>query len=303
MSDSASVVVCVARVMDTSSPVDFAQLLTGKDASPEPQALELNWILNPADEAAVRMVRSLPGYENGVLALHVGAVSGDTVLRDAIAHGAGSAVRLELPSDVALDAVTVAEALSGYLKSRPPPWVLCGQATLDWNTGLVAPLLAELLDRPLLDQVTSIASDGDTVRCVRIVGKGVRETVRVQSPAVLAVSSLAFQSVAVPVRAQMRAERATIRVEPARTQGTLARPVRRETTRPRPRPKESLPADFGSMSPETRLAMLIQANQPAANSSRRVLTGEPADLASELLKAIEDAGYDWRRACRLSRIG
>lgn len=288
---TATTVVCVARVMDTSSPVDFTGLVAGRDPAMAPQAPGLGYILNPADEAGVRLAGALPGTGREVMALHVGPPSGDAALRDALAHGATAAVRLEPPAGTAQDAMGVAEALAAFLREAAPEWIVCGQCTLDWGTGLVAPLLAELLDRPLVDRVVEAAPDGaGAVRCIRLPGGGEREELTVRAPAVLAISPMAFRPVAVPVRDRMRAQRAPIRVEPAASSGRLPRPAAIQVTRPRPRPKDALPAGFGALSAEERLQLLMSRGQPTSAKTTRALAGDAGAMAREILDFILEWG-------------
>lgn len=288
----AAVVVCVSRVMDPTSPVDFSTLIAGRGPFPEPETPGLTWILNPADEAAVRMAVALaPGAAAPVTAVHVGSPSGEAVLREAMAQGAGAAVRLELPAAEPQAAPAVAEALAAYCKIAQPGWILMGQCTLDWGTGLVGPLVAELLGWPLVDQVLEITGgDSGAVHCLRALGRGERSEVAVSGPAVLLVSPLAYRPVLAPVRARLLAQRRAIPVLPATVTGWLARPAAQEATRPRPRPKDMLPASFSDLSAEDRLAILMKVGQPAQSGQRRQLQGDPAQIACQILDIIAANG-------------
>lgn len=294
--DRAAVVVCVSAAIDTSSPLDFAALLTARGTFSEAGRDDLPWILNPADEAAVCLARGLRGHEEVVLGVHVGPPASEPILRNAVAVGIDRAVRLELPAGEAQEAPAVAEALARFVGEAEPEWVLCGQATLDWRSGLVGPTLSELLGWPYVDHLLEISREGPRqAGCLRYVGRGVREEVRVRAPAVLAVSPLVFRPVSPTMRRRLLARRMTIPVRPASISGELLRPARRELTRPRPRPRERLPGDFGKLSGEGRLAMLLQWGQPSESRSLRWLESDPDAAARQILDFIEAEGA-WKPA-------
>jgi electron transfer flavoprotein beta subunit len=281
-------IVCVTPVIDTSRPLDPAALSVvpssdGRATNGTPSPL-----LNPADEAAVRAAAELGGRD-AVMVVHVGDVGGESALRDALAAGAGRAVRLQ-PSEGPIDAVIVAEALGAFITCAPPQWVLCGQATLDWAGGLVPAMIAEILGWPLIDRILAIDRESDdVVRAVRTMNHGVRENVRIKSQAVLAMSPLAFQPSIPPLRDRLRAQRAAVEVRQATVAGCLPRPTGWQVTAPRPRPKAALPPDYSDWTPEDRLRFLTESPK-STQAKTRMVDGDPTEIASEILAFIGECG-------------
>ncbi|MBI4591345.1 MAG: hypothetical protein HY725_21150, partial [Candidatus Rokubacteria bacterium] len=233
-----------------------------------------------------------------ILGVHVGPLAGEPILRNAVAAGLDRAVRVELPAGETQEAPQVAEALAQFLLDPAPDWVLCGQATLDWGSGLVGPAISEFLGWPYVDHILEIARDGPgQASCLRYVGRGVREEVRVRAPAVLAVSPLAFRPVSPPMRRRLLAKRMSIPVRRVLAPAELPRPSRREVTRPRPRPKDMLPTDFGGLSGQARLAMILQWGEPSERRSRRMLENDPDAVARQILDFIEEMGA-WKPGAR-----
>ena len=155
---------------------------------------------------------------------------------------------------------------------------------------MVAPMLAALFGWPVIDHVVEVGPDGDhALRCQRVIGRGIRDEIGIDVPAVIAVSPLAFQPTTPPLRDRLRAQRAAIERRPAGVGITLPRPDRCEVTQPRPRPKAKLPPGYSEWSPEDRLAFLTQ-SVPAAVESTRWLRGDAAMVASQILDFVEGSG-------------
>ncbi|MEH0147349.1 electron transfer flavoprotein subunit beta/FixA family protein [Corynebacterium sp. Q4381] len=139
-----------------------------------------------AVEAALRIKEAREG-DAEVHILTVGPESAADAVRRGIAMGASEGFLL---SDVALtgaDLTLTAEALAAMVEKNGYDLVVCGAMSSDGAAGVMAPMLAELLNWPALTNLSELALDGESV-----VGVGVGEggVVKLQAPlpAVAAVS-------------------------------------------------------------------------------------------------------------------
>ncbi|HEY3048620.1 MAG TPA: hypothetical protein VGJ72_14325 [Polaromonas sp.] len=133
-----------------------------------------------ATAAALALGLSVP-----VRLLTAGAMP-DTVARDYLALGAPLLEILEAEADVL---ATLLPAL------RDVPWVLTGtRSEAEHGTGVLPYALAAALGRPLVSDVLAVQPDGNAWIVTQALPKGARRHLRVQAPAVLAVSAAAPQT-------------------------------------------------------------------------------------------------------------
>ena len=109
----------------------------------------------------------------------------DSVARDYLALGAPKLEILQCADDVPL-----LDALLPAL--RDVPWVLTGtRSEADQGTGVLPYALAAALGRPVVTDVLAVQPDGAAWIVTQALPKGARRRLRVQAPAVLAVSATA----------------------------------------------------------------------------------------------------------------
>jgi electron transfer flavoprotein beta subunit len=152
----------------------------------------LEFKINPFDEAAVEAALRLT--ENGsapkvrqgeVVVVTLGPLQSETILRTALACGANRAIHIET-SDSALDARIVAHALREIARRENPDLILLGRKTVDGEGGTVGPMLATMLNRPMVSAATSIIErDGALLVQRQVDGASCR--LRVRPPAVVSV--------------------------------------------------------------------------------------------------------------------
>lgn len=167
---------------------DFTFTPDGRDVRPE----DRDAVLNEWDEAALEeALQVIEGLGRGeVVAVSVGGEEADASLRRMLAKGAHRAIRVRAdglhPSEPAL----VARALAGVIARERPELVLTGVQSSDFAHAAVPGLLAGTLDWPLCQVVVGITwRDENEIDLVRELEGGLRESLRLRLPAVLAVQT------------------------------------------------------------------------------------------------------------------
>jgi len=118
--------------------------------------------INPFDlyalEAAVQIKDKLGGI---VTAISMGPRRAESALRDALARGADSAVLLEDKAFAGADTLATSYALASAIKKRGEfDLIICGEKTVDGDTGQVGPELAEHLGIPHVAYVSRLEEVG-----------------------------------------------------------------------------------------------------------------------------------------------
>lgn len=153
---------------------------------------DLDFTINPFDEAAVEAALRLT--ENGaevkqrlgeVIVVSLGPADAQSVLRTALACGATRGIHIEA-DDEKLDARLVAHALRVIALRERPDLILLGRKTVDGEGSSVGPILATMLDVPMVSAATSIVETDDAL-LVRRHTDQLSLLLRVRLPAVISV--------------------------------------------------------------------------------------------------------------------
>jgi electron transfer flavoprotein beta subunit len=240
---------------------------------------------SPADEAALEYaLRFAEAWGCSVVAASAGDRRCEPMLRSALASGATSAVRVDLPLDAA--AQVVAAALASALGSCD--LIFCGNHSLDRGSGSVPAFLAGQLGAAQALGLVSVTQVGvGSVEAERRLDGGRRERIRVTTPGVVSVEpGLRLRRASLP--AVLRARVAPLEVRPSPMPYALD--PASGTRRPyRPRPK-ALPAPAATLPARDRMLMLT-----GALTNRRapavVRTDDPAAAADTLLAFLRDRNY------------
>jgi len=238
--------------------------------------------LSAADECAIEMaLRHGEATRSSVIAVTVGSAVADRCLRDALACGAATAIRVDAPDD--LDSASVAAALVPVVGHSTAVW--CGDYSTDRGSGSVPAFLAELLDRQ--QALGLVAAEFiDPPRVVRRLDGGRREVLRITGQAVLSVEGSLARLRRAPLRAALTAQ--GTEVLPYGTRTTPSTSVAAPTVRPyRPRARV-LKAPAGS-TPLERLRALTDAF--AAPQPGETVEAAPAEAATRIIDALSDWGY------------
>jgi electron transfer flavoprotein beta subunit len=216
---------------------------------------------------------------SAVTVICLGPASADDVLRDAIAAGATSAVRVDASTE--LDSHVVAVALAEHLRDQD--LVLCGDYSLDRGTGSVPAFLADELSSAQALGLLEVRSDtSGALRVVRRLDGGRREILDVTAPAVLSVEGSAATLRRASLAASLAARTATIEI----VRGPHGRLPEAEIHPYRPRARV-VPAPAGGSLDRVRQILDIGGGDIHAE----LVTLDPPAAASKILDQLREWGY------------
>ncbi len=254
----------------------------GVAAAPDPRFSGVSAADRAALEVALRVRDAWATTSpHEVIALTVGPVEADGILREALMAGANRAIRIDVPFGAS--SRLTASAIAAHLADAA--LVLCGDYSLDRGTGSVpAFLAAELRFAQALGLVDVDLTSLPAITALRRLDGGRRERLAIAGPTVASVEG----SVAMLRRASLRSMLGQHNVE------TVAGPVQSapETvpalTRPyRPRPRV-LAAPVGTSALD-RLRSITAAAGSGAHGETVVL--DPAAAADRIIATLRDWGY------------
>ncbi len=239
--------------------------------------------VSAADEAALEVALSIAdgAGPSEVAVICLGPPSADDVLREAIAAGATSALRVDASTE--LDSQVVATALAEHLADRD--LVVCGDYSLDRGTGSVPAFLAgELAIAQALGllEVHTAADAAGAFRVVRRLDGGRREVLDVRPPAVLSVEGSVASLRRAPLAASLSARNAPV----ATARGPHGRLPEAEIHPYRPRARV-LPAPTGGSLDRVRQILDVGGSDAHAE----LVTLDPVAAASKILEQLRDWGY------------
>jgi electron transfer flavoprotein beta subunit len=170
------ILVCISNVPDTTTKISFT------DNNTKVNTAGVQYIINPYDELALTKAIELVEKHTGtVTVVNVGLVDTEANIRKALAIGADDAIRVNADPN---DAFFVAEQIAVLAKEGAYDLILTGRESIDYNSGLVAGLLAEMLNMPLVNVATKLEIEGTLATCERDIDGG-KETVSCQLPCIV----------------------------------------------------------------------------------------------------------------------
>ncbi|MGH9028810.1 MAG: electron transfer flavoprotein subunit beta/FixA family protein [Acidimicrobiales bacterium] len=173
------IAVCVKHVPDRHVRIDPASRRIDRSGSGELNAFDTN-----AVEEALRIKDAT---EAEVVVVSMGPEPAAESLRTALGLGADRAALVTDPSAVGSDMVATAKVLAGALRREPFDLVLFGQQASDGSGAVLWAAVAELLQLPVVSQVTEVSVGDGTVRATRQSEFG-DDVVEAPMPAVVAVT-------------------------------------------------------------------------------------------------------------------
>jgi len=238
-----------------------------------------------ADHAALELALQWSEHSGGtVTALTVGPPAADSVLREALACGAATAVRIDAP------AMTESAEVAGMLASltAKASWVWCGDYSIDNGSGSVPSFLAAALGaRQALGVIdVAFAFDGTGLVATRRLDGGRREILDVRAPAVISVEGAAARVRRATLSAARAAATADIEVDAP----TLAPSASQHTIHPY-RPRARALANPTGADALDRVRTLTAATNATAPSVHRVETLAPPAAAARIVRALREWGY------------
>jgi len=146
-------------------------------------------VLDPGDECGVEEGLQLKEAHGGEVIL---VSMGPERAKDAIRKGLSVvAVCVDLITDPQLagaDALITARALAAAIKPEAPDLVICATESYDGSTGMVPPMLAELLGMPQVSFAKKVEVDGPNIKVHRQTADGY-QVVEVATPALISVTA------------------------------------------------------------------------------------------------------------------
>ncbi len=171
-----NILVCLSAVPDTTTKISFV------DNDSKFNTAGVQFIINPYDELALTKALELTEANGGeVTIITVGDASVEPVMRKGLAIGAHKAIRVNTE---ALDGMHVAKCITSAIEGESFDMILTGRESIDYNGGQVAGILSEMLNMGLVNVVTSLTVEGNTITAVRDIDGG-RETVSANMPCVI----------------------------------------------------------------------------------------------------------------------
>ena len=141
------ILVCISVVPDTTTKINFTN---GKELN----ATGVQFIINPYDEIALTRALELKETLGGsVTVINVGLSNTEANIRKALAIGADEAIRI---NSEPTDAFFVANQIAEIAKKNQYDIILTGKESIDYNSGQIAGMVAELLDIPSVSVATKL---------------------------------------------------------------------------------------------------------------------------------------------------
>jgi electron transfer flavoprotein beta subunit len=176
------IVVTVKQIPDPNG----AQKLTGDNRL----ARDGEVALDPGDEygveAALR-IKEAAG-ESEVVLVSMGPAKAADAIRKGLSMGADRAIHISDEGLAGADALTTAQVLAAAIKGESPDLVITGTESTDGSTGMVPPMLAELLGIPQLTFAKSVEVSGGKVKIQRQTDVGY-DVVEAETPALITVTA------------------------------------------------------------------------------------------------------------------
>ena len=179
--DPLKIVVTVKQVPDPNSNLS----LEGDNTiSREKEA-----VLDPGDECGVEEGLQLKEAHGGeVVLVSMGPERAKDAIRKGLSMGADRGILIADAELAGADALLTAKVLAAAIKAEAPDLVICGTESYDGSTGMVPPMLAELLGVPQLTFAKKVEVDGATVKIHRQTGEGY-QIVEAPTPALITVTA------------------------------------------------------------------------------------------------------------------
>ncbi len=146
-------------------------------------------VLDPGDEYGVEEGLQLKEAHGGeVVLVSMGPERARDAIRKGLSMGADRGILITDPQLAGADAFLTARALAAAIKPEGPDLVICATESYDGSTGMVPPMLAELLGVPQLTIAKKVEVDGSTVKVHRQTADGY-EVVEASTPVLITVTA------------------------------------------------------------------------------------------------------------------
>jgi electron transfer flavoprotein beta subunit len=146
-------------------------------------------VLDPGDECGIEEGLQLKEAHGGeVILVSMGPERAKDAIRKGLSMGADRGVLITDEQLAGADVLLTARALAAAIKPEQPDLVICATESYDGSTGMVPPMLAELLGLPQLTIVKKVEVDGTKIRVHRQTADGY-QVVEASTPALITVTA------------------------------------------------------------------------------------------------------------------
>lgn len=167
------ILVCITHVPDTTSKINF------KDNNTKFDSTGVQFIIGPYDDYALaRAVELKESTGSTLTVLNVGLAETEPTIRKALAIGADDAIRVNAE---AVDSFFVATQIAEQVRAGGYDLILMGRESIDYNSGVVHGIVAELLGIPSVSPVMKLDIEGTRAKVVREI-EGGKEYLEVNLP-------------------------------------------------------------------------------------------------------------------------
>jgi len=146
-------------------------------------------VLDPGDECGVEEGLQLKEAHGGeVVLVSMGPERAKDAIRKGLSMGADRGVLITDPQLAGADALLTARALAAAIKAENADLVICSTESYDGSTGMVPPMLAELLGVPQLTFAKKVEVAGSTIKVHRQTADGY-QVVEAATPVLITVTA------------------------------------------------------------------------------------------------------------------
>ena len=252
-----NMLVFVKRVPDTESRIRIQQNAVAEDG--------LNFVISPYDEYALEEALRIREAKGGaVRVVAVGRDEAATVLRKALAMGADEAFLVKDDAPESYDGLRTARIIARAVERKlgPADLLLFGRQSVGADNSQVPAMAAELLGLPQATVVTKLEVGEGTAAAYREIEGGTEKVVLVL-PAVVSAQKGLNEPRYETLKGIMAAKKKPVPVITLEELG------------------------FGPGEPAPGLEV-VGLDVPAARQAGRVLQGDPAEAARELVRLLRD---------------
>ena len=146
-------------------------------------------VLDPGDEYGIEeglLIKEAQGGE--VVLVSMGPERARDAIRKGLSMGADRGILITDEALAGADALLTARALAAAIKTESPDLVICATESYDGSTGMVPPMLAELLDLPQLTVAKKVEVKGGKLSVQRQTEDGY-QVVEAETPALITVTA------------------------------------------------------------------------------------------------------------------
>jgi electron transfer flavoprotein beta subunit len=146
-------------------------------------------VLDPGDECGIEVGLQLKEAHGGeVVLVSMGPERAREAIRRGLSMGADRGLLITSEELSGADALLTATALAEAIRPEEPDLVISATESYDGSTGMVPPMLAELLGVPQLTFATKVDADGETVTVHRQTENGY-QVVEARCPSLVTVTA------------------------------------------------------------------------------------------------------------------